>query len=302
MRTLIAFVLLTACFPITASLAQDDAVPAAADSLVSDFDALLDLLNEDSITLKAQKEQQIVLVPVKRENVTTAMLVRWAAADGVVHFIYQLPLTVPEDRVQDVETAMMRLNHGIPIPGLGMNHEKQILYFRVSVPFQPRGGLLKTETRSFFRFAITQGNKWTPVIKDVIEGVAPAEDILAYYNDQQTRLLLESNAGFPIGKITREFADSKWKLTFAKDKSVTLERDGEVVVTSKFDLGSARIRFQDISGTLAVETPGTYQWRIDKDQIHFSRVEDASSGRAGVLAGGPWKIDATAEQNDTIQP
>ena len=83
---------------------------------------------------------------------------------------------------------------------------------------------------------------------------------------------------------------SEWVLKFADNATLTLHRDGELGVNSTYQVKGNRIRFVDVDGPLATKEPGIYEWKIDGNQVKFSKLEDQAGGRAMVLTGTVWAI------------
>lgn len=252
---------------------------------ISDFQALVELLDRDSVTHQTEMEEQYVLIPTEKGGMDSVFVIRWAADDGVVHFLHQIPVKLPEQSIKSVEAAMIRLNHAIPVPGLGVNHDSQAMYFRMTVPFKPRGGLTPEEVRAYFSYTLEQSEQWRPVLEAVIKGEAPAEAIVEYHNNKHAKAEPQE---FPGGELNREFANSKWEIVFTDEQKLTLSRDGNVAVQSTFELKGNRIRFSDVSGPMSVKGPGIYEWAIADGQFTFKKIEDESEGRSALLTSGPW--------------
>ena len=121
------------------AIAQDN-LPLSRE--VTNFDELVQILERDKINHKANKEESYAIVPINKGGLQAAQVIRWAANDGVVHFIQVIPLKFEKEQIPAIESAMIRLNHSYPVPGLGMNHENNTPYFRLTVPLLPRKHLL----------------------------------------------------------------------------------------------------------------------------------------------------------------
>ena len=264
------------------------AQPAPEDAaLVQNFDALVELLNRDSVTHQTDVDEQYVVIPTEKGGMDSVFVISWAGEDGVVHFIHQMPIEMPKDKLNDVETAMVRLNHAMPVPGLGINHDSELLYFRMTIPIQPRGGMTPQEVRAFFSHTLSQSEEWRPVMSAVIKGEVSPESIVEYANSREEA---SSTPKFPGGTMKREFADSQWQIVFADDKTVNVIRGEAVVVESTFELKENKIRFSDTGGPMSVEGFGVYEWAVSGQQVTFKKLEDVSEGRAMLLTTGPWSL------------
>jgi hypothetical protein len=145
----------------------------AAPILLKTYQDLLDLLNHDSVLHKADNEKMSATMPTKRKDLDGVMIIRWQQKDGVVQFIQTMPIDIPEARVAAVETAMMRLNHAMAVPGFSLDHTNRMAYFRMVVPFQPRGFLQDNELRAYFQVTLRQAAEFYDPLKRVAAGADP---------------------------------------------------------------------------------------------------------------------------------
>lgn len=150
--------------------AQDE--PAEPATLAT-YQDMLDLLNHDSVLLKADNARMSVTIPTKRKDLDGVMIIRWQQKDGVVQFIQTMPIEIPEDRVAAVESAMVRLNHAMAVPGFGLDHTNRMPYYRMVVPFQPRGFLQDNELRAFFQVTLKQAAEFYAPLKKIAAGADP---------------------------------------------------------------------------------------------------------------------------------
>ena len=280
---------------IFASAGQAQTSPAtetATSSLVTNFNGLVKLLNRDSVTHQTDAENQLVLIPTEKAGMDSVFIIRWAAKEGFVHFIHRIPLKIPTERLAEVETAFCRLNHAIAFPGLGVNHETLGIYYRMSIPYQPRGGLRPEEIRSYFSNTLSQGERWRPAITAIVEGNASGKTIAEDVNKKSSDDLAKVSLGeFPAGEMNCEFSGSKWQLKFEDGKKVTLLRDGKVAVVSTYQIRENQIRFSDITGPMATKEPGVYRLIVptEKGSLTFAMVEDPAEGRVKLLTNGVWE-------------
>ena len=255
-------------------------------AMVSDFDGLVALLNRDSVTHQTENDDQYVLIPTEKGGIDSVCIIRWAAQDGFVHFVHRIPVKLPADRVADVETAMMRLNHSIPIPGLGINHESLGMYFRMTVPFNPRGGLSDQEIRAYFSHTLSQSERWRALLTAVVDGKTKPESVLEY--DRTMNTDAHPSQQFPVGEMTCEAGGSHWILQFADNGIVKVLRDDQIGAESNYKVTGDRIQFSDITGPLSVPGKAVYRWSMNDSKISFEKITEVSKGREMVLTSGTW--------------
>lgn len=261
-------------------LAQEETLPPRQ---VQNLDDLIEILQTDMIQHEANLEEQYVVVPIQRGNLNAIQVVRWAARDGVIHFIQVIPLQVPDEHRSNVESGMLRLNHSYPIPGLGLNHETKTPYFRFSVPLQPRGYLLENEVKEYFNFCVNQSIQFAPTLAALSTGEVRAEEVLISHRQR-----IQAALG-PLGSWKRQALGSDWTLNITAQGEVTLQRDGQVVVDSLAKISGTQITFDDVTGPLAADGVGIYEFQIESGKMTFKLVQDASEGRQQILSSGPWE-------------
>lgn len=276
------FCLTVVCLTVgVRSLAAQDEAPV--NRQVASLEDLVAILDSDKIQHQANLEQQYLMVPINRNGLNSAQVIRWAAQDGVAHFIQVIPMQIPQEHQTAVMEAMVHLNHSFPIPGLGMNPENNTPYFRLSVPIQPRGFLLENEVKDYFNFCVNQAIQFTPTIVEVANGkLAPGAAL------EHHRQRLQAALG-PIGSWKKQYADSEWVLVINPQGEVTLYRDGDVVVDSMVTVEEGnRMIFDDITGQLAVDGKGSYEFKVEGNTMTFTPIEDPGEGRKKVLSEGAW--------------
>ena len=264
------------------AISQESFAQIAQPSEVTSFNELKAALTRIGINHQANDEQLFALVAVQNKEFKAAQVIRWAQPDGVVHFIQVIPVKVPEEQISNVEAAIVRLNHSYPIPGLGMNHQTQTLYFRMTVPLLPRGHILDTEIRDYFGYCVNQAIQLEPTMTALSEGKVTSENAMDYHRKQ-----VQASLG-PIGGWKKSALGSEWSLIIKPNGEVTLRKDGEVVVDSMVTIEGQNMTFDDVNGTLAADENGTYSFAIQDGQLTFTLVEDPSEGRQKILTGAPW--------------
>lgn len=266
------------CFASVLAAQETPAGPAEVRSL----EDLVAILEGDKINHDANLKEQYVVVPIEKDGLKAAQVIRWAANDGVVHFIQVIPLTFPKERIPAIESAMIRLNHSYPVPGLGLNHENNTPYFRLTVPLLPRKYLLENEVKEYFSYCVNQAINFSPTLSAIASGEVPPEKALEFQ-----RSVIQRRLG-PLGAWNRDFGGSVWILVINVNGEATLRRDGEVVVDTLVTVEGNKMTFNDVTGALAVETKGIYSFKVEGKTMSFTVVDDVAEGRKQVLGSGPW--------------
>ena len=267
---------------ITHTSAQEQTIEAPTSKNVTSFQSLVELLNADGVTHKTDVRTSVVRIPVEKGDVDGIMIIRWDEGQAFVHFIQSLMLPVSEQQLPTVEKAIVRLNHAMPYPGLGINHHTGESYYRMSLPVT-EGGLAPEQVRAFFSSTLSLAARWRPIVQAVMDGTVTPEKSVEYHNA----------LNFAKGEYTADVVGSSWKLNFDGKSSLTLHRDGIEVVQSTYEVRGNLVRFADTGGPMSVKTPGVYTWSMQDGKLLFRVVEDESDGRKTVLGDAPWVSQAT---------
>ena len=286
--------------PVTVGFAQNQPAQSAttlpgsppekaSSELVTSFQTLVDTLKADGAPHKVPDGKPIVLIPTAQAPIDGVMAIRWSAQEGIVHFMQSMGITIAPERLVAAYEAIGRLNHGLPVGGLGIVSESNEVYFRMTVPIAPRGGLTAEEIRAYFRFALRQAAETHPVMKALEEGKVDAADVIKYY--VASRMAARKQ---PVGRFQRSMGGTNWELIFTGTGNVALLRDGQPVVETSSQFQGNRVTFLDRGGEMAVKGAGTYIWSADEKQISFKAVDEPAENRKGLLMSGPWERIAPA--------
>ncbi len=256
----------------------------AKPALISNFAELVTLLADDSVSHQTEANRNVVMIPTEKGPIDSKMVIRWAETDGYVHFIQPMTIIVPDDRIADVESAIARMNHGMPNPGLGLNHDIGNPYFRMTIPIMPQNGLTAAQVRSTFSRTLTEAAHLQRTIKAVVDKETAAKDVISFHQQLNTGI-----DKFPVGKYARKFTDANWSLSFESNGKVVLMKDDQEMVQSHFKARGATMVLSDPSGPLAVEGNGVYTWKLTSEGLVFRMQADETANRAKLLLSGVWK-------------
>jgi len=140
------------------------------------FDDLIAYLQENNVPHKPDAASSSVELPVASPADAGTIFVRWEKDLPYVQVIYPFVGSVPDARVPDVESAIVRVNNTIKLPGFGYEHGNHIIYMRLCVQLYDEG----ISATSFQRqvFAVLQNaREFAAAFRDVVAG-APGKDVL----------------------------------------------------------------------------------------------------------------------------
>jgi hypothetical protein len=137
---------------------------------------LVELLQKENIPYRADEEGALVEVGTQ----IGPMILRWEKNHGISQFIYLLPFQVPVERLAAVESAILRVNHALALPGFGLDHANSYVYYRLVMPRRmPDNSLSVDDLQRLLRVTVGTTRDFTAALKAVaVEGKNP-ETILA---------------------------------------------------------------------------------------------------------------------------
>ncbi len=140
------------------------------------FDDLIAYLKENNVPHKADPADQGVEVAVASPQDAGSIYIRWEKDLPYVQVIYPFIGNIPDARVPDVESAVVRVNNTIKLPGFGYEHGNHLLYMRLCVQLYDDGISATAFQRQVF--AVLQNAKeFAGAFRDVVAG-ASAKDVL----------------------------------------------------------------------------------------------------------------------------
>ena len=105
------------------------------------------------------------------------MVMKWQDKEAVLQLVHALPLIVPRERLGAVESAIVRLNHALALPGFGLDHESRRLYFREVLPITAEG-VSPTDIQALFRAMVRTSLDLLGPIQRIIDGSGSPESVV----------------------------------------------------------------------------------------------------------------------------
>jgi hypothetical protein len=133
------------------------------------FEDMLNYLKREQVLHEPDEERRRVEIPTRVGQAETVLVVFWGEEVPLVQCICPLPIKVPEGRVSILESTIVRLNHQLDLAGFGFNHEKGLLYYRLTLPRRlPEYDLLGEELEKLCRIVVETVNKFYPKLFEVV--------------------------------------------------------------------------------------------------------------------------------------
>jgi hypothetical protein len=146
--------------------------------MLSSYDDLQAYLRREDILYAAVPQHQAVEISVRSQPVEGTMVIFWPSDPVLLQLMVLLSCTVPVERVGALESALLRLNHTLTIPGFGYNHANGTIYFRLTFPRHLDGHMEEEELRRAIQTGLnTVTEFWSPLQRLLHEG-ADLESVL----------------------------------------------------------------------------------------------------------------------------
>lgn len=276
-----------------------DGNASAPGKLITSFAELEELMTQDGVEFESVPEATTIQIKTGISEQAGPLLVRWDERQGVVHFIQAVPVRVPDDRLREIESTIVRVNHGMLMPGFGMNHTNRLIYCRVSIPIQLRGGILDREIRSYFNFVLKHATDLAPLFVAVAHQEVPADEALEFHQQQRRK----KNTAI-AGTYKIELGDGTWQLTLFANSRAEVRQNGKLMVESTYSLNNNVMTLADQGGELACQggqRAGIYAFKLENDQLTLKALDDSCADRVKLLTNQPWPRtgDAAAKDADT---
>jgi hypothetical protein len=141
---------------------------------IAGFADLVQMLKDGNVSHKVDAKTKSVALGVRSGDLEGVMLIIWRDNDGLVQFVQTMPFEIPADRMQAMEGAVTRANHAVSFAGFGLDHKQRKMYFRMSVPYQPRGALQAREVQAYLTGTLQQAATfYLPFRRVALEGASP---------------------------------------------------------------------------------------------------------------------------------
>jgi hypothetical protein len=136
---------------------------------------LLAWLDEGKIPHTSDAATRTVEIPADGPLQAGAITVRWEARLPLAQIINEFIHDVPDDRVRAVETAIIRANDVNPLPGLGYDHARRVIYMRRAVPIYE--GIREKNFRKQIVGVVAVARDFTGAFKAIVAG-KPGESVM----------------------------------------------------------------------------------------------------------------------------
>lgn len=144
------------------------------------FEQLVAFLNENKFPHKVDVAQQVVELPSNAAPLPGNLYVKWEKTVPFLQVIHFMIEDVPEDRVRELETAIVRLNNLLEVGGFGFDHATRRLYCRLTAPAFPNDGIDPVTLNQLGTGCVRNAREFYDALRAVVDGM-PGDQIADAY-------------------------------------------------------------------------------------------------------------------------
>lgn len=152
----------------------------SAPYMLTSFEDLVAFLEKQSIPYRLiVVEQQKVIIPTRVASFESEIAILWAHNHSLVQCIHPLPFQVREERIPEIESAIVRLNDAFMLPGFGFSYNAFYIYYRLSMPIR-EGGISVNELEEIFNTCVNTSAKFCDLFLEIESGAVEASEVLEF--------------------------------------------------------------------------------------------------------------------------
>jgi len=141
------------------------------------FEDLAVWLDESKQRFRVDATTRTAEVTIQRPRPLSGTLqMRWDAGSPYVLLDFPFVLDVPESRIRAVETAIVRANNIIALPGLGFDYVRRNVHMHVAVPMHD-DGMLATSFKAQVFGVLSVANDFLGAFQAIVAG-QPGEQVM----------------------------------------------------------------------------------------------------------------------------
>lgn len=159
---------------------ESAADPSSPTRVVAGIDELADYLRRryPHAAVDTDADQSRVLLTTDALGLPGRMAVIWQPRHLLVQYLYPLPFDIDEQALTVVADAVVRVNHALLLPGLGLDHSSRHAYYRLVAPRLADGSLSTTDVDRWIAAVLSTSHDFLGPLREVASGITAPADIL----------------------------------------------------------------------------------------------------------------------------
>lgn len=170
------------------------------------YETFLAFCQKNKVPHRFDNENQLVELPNTATPLPPTTIIKFDKKLPLIMFVQFMAANIPENRIQDLEAAISRLNTLLEINGYCIDYEQSRLLCRFSIPIFSEGVSAVGFQRTF-EMVVVNAQRMLPVLVKVIEG-APGKDVYQILRDLFGAKAAGSTAGSTVGATPGATPDS----------------------------------------------------------------------------------------------
>ncbi len=142
---------------------------------IASYQDLVALLSQAGLQHQADAAGRTVQVMVEKDDLIGSVFIQWQEEQKLLHLVLPLSIEISPAHLPQLALALAILNHGLPLPGFGLNVAINQCYFRITVPLRPSsagGGfsIAGKEVQGLFNLVVTTAAQHLPRLREIAAG------------------------------------------------------------------------------------------------------------------------------------
>jgi hypothetical protein len=139
----------------------------AVSERIESFAGLVTALTDDGVGFRSDPARERVEIPVRLGSREAPLYLEWQQESRILQLVLGLPVEIPAQRVPAVAAAIARLNHGLAVPGFGVNDDVRFSYYRLTTLLDDEGGVTRGTVRRACLIAANTVREYGPLLVGV---------------------------------------------------------------------------------------------------------------------------------------
>jgi hypothetical protein len=98
--------------------------------LIHNFDTLMIQLEDEKIPFHRVEKDSTLCIPIQLSDKEGNLFICWEPMHGVVQFIQEIPLVVPEEKRKIIAILLNDINYVLPVLGFYLSKKKDVIVYR----------------------------------------------------------------------------------------------------------------------------------------------------------------------------
>lgn len=155
--------------------------------VIRTFEQLVAFFDRSRVPHRVDRVRQLVELPGRHYTLPGHLVIKWEQPAPFFQITQTVIEGVPVDRMRELATAIVMLNHRLEMGGFGFAPAARALYFRLTVPVFPSDGVNPTILAPLGQGVVRNGLEFLPAFNDVIAGSSGDQIVERYEASLLTR-------------------------------------------------------------------------------------------------------------------